>query len=257
VIEENRTLSGAKVRILGTVRGLVREAGEVREVARSFEPDCVAMALGARELDEVREVLKERGEMPGTEGNSPAGARKKHGPSGLPVGKIEMDDPSEQTDYSDFGLFLSTSDLVFTRHLARWGDVEAPPPSYQEALRYAHEEGLEVVAGDFDDEEYTDVFLREVTAFALVRQGRRLRKLAKRRFRSKDAESFAREWDDEITRVKGYGAVEKAREAKVARSIAAAARRHPRVLAIVEVERLPGVVAAFDAEAAKPEEPAG
>jgi len=249
VKREERAAGPSRVLFLGSVRGLVREGAEVDTAAEPFRPSCVVLSLGSRELQEVQEVLKERGEMPGAEGNRPAGAGARHGPSGLPVDTRGGEDPSEESDYSDFGLFLSTSDLVFSRHLSRWGEVEAPAPSYQAAVRLAHRGGLEVVAADFDDEEYTDVFLNSVSAFSLVRQGRRLRRLAKRRFRARTAEEFALEWDGAVTRIRGYGKVERAREARVGRSVAAAARRHERVLAVVEFERLQGVLEAFEMEA--------
>lgn len=250
--EVERTAGNARVLFLATVRGLTRESQEVADAAGRFEPTCVALSLGGRELQEVEEVLKERGEMPGAEGNRPAASAIKHGPSGLPVETHRPDDPSEETDYADFGLFLSTSDLVFSRHLTRWGEVEAPPPSFQEAVRVGHRGGLEVVAADFDDEDYTDLFLKAVTPFSLVRQGRRLRKLAKRTFKARNAEQFALEWDEAVTRIRGYAEVERAREQKVGSSIAAAAARHERVLAVVEYERLDGVLKAFDAAAAAP-----
>jgi hypothetical protein len=246
-----------RVVFLATVRGLVREAQEVAEAARDLEPTCVVLSIGSRELDEIHEVLKERGQMPGAAGNRPAGKETKHGPSGLPVDTKGQDDPGQESDYTDFGLFLSTSDLVFTRHLTRWGDVEAPPPSFQEAVRLAHAGGIEVMAADFDDEQYTDVFLKEVSAFSLVRQGRRLRKLAKRRFKAKSAHEFAIEWDGAVTRIRGYAQVERAREAKVGQGVAGAAARHPRVMAVVELERLEGVVSAFDAAFARQDTPQG
>lgn len=236
----------SKVLFLGTVRGLTREAKEFADAAGPFDPTCIALSVGDRELQEVEQVLKERGEMPGAEGNRPAGASVKHGPSGLPIETLPAGDPTEVSDYSDFGLFLSTSDLVFSRQLTRWGEVEAPPPSFQEAVRFAHAKGLEVVAADFDDERYTDVFLQAVTPMALVRQGRRLRKLAKRRFRATSAQEFAMEWDEAVTRIGGYAEVERARERQVGSAIAAAAARHERVLAVVELERLTGVLEAFD-----------
>jgi hypothetical protein len=243
-----RSAGGAHVLFLGSVRGLVREVEEVRAAAEPFDPSCVLLSLGARELDEVEQVLKERGLMPGAEGNRPGGATVTHGPSGLPVKTHPVDDPSELSDYEDFGLFLSTSDLVFTQRLSRWGEVEAPPPSFQEAVRLAYNRDLEVIPADFDDEDYTDVFLKAVTPFSLVRQGRRLRKLAKRRFRARTAEDFAIEWDEAVTKIRGYADVERAREQKVAKSIVASAGEHPRLLAVVELERLGGVVQAFDAE---------
>ena len=238
-----RTVNGARVVVLGSVRGLVKEAAEVRERFEGLRPEAVALSIGGRELDEVRETLKEKGDLPGAPGNRAKPASARHGPSGLPDEKLEG--PPGEGDFEDFGLFVSTSDLIFLRHLSKWGEVEMPPPSYQEAVRLAHAGGTPVEAVDFDDDAYTDLFLDEVSAFALVRQGRRLRKLARRKFASTEPAGFAREWDGLLTKVKGYGAVERAREEKVAAGILAAARGRERLLAIVEAERFDGVVAAL------------
>lgn len=242
---EERRAGEARVIFAATVRGLVSEGLEVAALVEKHAPDCIVLPLGPRELDEVVEVLKEKGKLPGEEGNRAAGKEIAHGPTGLPDRTLEQDD--DPTDFGDFGLFLSTSDLVFVRHLSKWGAVEMPAPSFQEAVRAGHERRIAVVAADFDDEGYTDLFLARVSAFSLVRQGRRLRKLTKRRFKADSAEALAMAWDAQITKVRGYGEVERARESRVAQRVLEIASDHRSVLAIVEVERMAGVLAAFDA----------
>jgi hypothetical protein len=241
-----RNLGNAKVLFVATVRGLVREAGELRAAADGLAADCIVLPIGEREREEIETVLKEKGQLPGKEGNAPDGAGLLHGATGLPQSKIPFDPEEDPSDYDDFGLFVSTSDLVFMKLLSRFGEVEAPPPSYQEAMRYGNEKGVPVLAVDFDDDAYTDVFLHNVSAFTLIRQGRVLRKLSKRRFKEKTPEGFALAWDARVNRLRGYHAVEKAREERLAAGVAGAATSHQRILAVVEVERAAGVLAAFD-----------
>jgi hypothetical protein len=242
---QERRAGEARVIFASTVRGLVSEAAEVAALFERHAPDCVVLPLGPRELDEVVEVLKEKGKLPGEEGNRAAGKEVAHGPTGLPGRLLAPDE--DATEYGDFGLFLSTSDLVFVRHLSKWGAVEMPPPSFQEAVRAGHERGVPVVAADFDDEGYTDLFLARVSAFSLVRQGRRLRKLTKRRFKAASPEALAMIWDARITKIRGYAEVERAREARIAQRVLEAAADRRSVLAIVEFERTAGIIAAFDA----------
>lgn len=239
---EERGLGEATVRFLASVRGLVREEKDVNDAVESFAPDCIVLPVGPREHEEIIQVLKEKGRMPGLEGNRPAGL----GPTGVPDRKIPFDPEAEASDYDDFGLFVSGSDLVFMRRLSRWGEVEMPPPSFQEAVRLGYDRGIEVRAVDFDDDEYTDVFLQNISALTLVRQGRRLKRLTKRRFKAEDPVSFAYEWDAIATSLKGYRAVEQARELRVLAGVREAAKAHKRVLAVIEVERLPGVLRAID-----------
>lgn len=254
---EERRAGEAHIIFASTVRGLVSEGAEVAALIEKHAPDCIVLPLGPRELDEIVEVLKEKGKLPGEEGNRASGQEVAHGPTGVPDRVLEQDD--DVTDYGDFGLFLSTSDLVFVRHLSKWGAVEMPAPSFQEAVRAGHERRVPVVAADFDDEGYTDLFLARVSAFSLVRQGRRLRKLTKRRFKVDSAEALAMAWDAQITKVRGYGEVERARESQIAQRLLETATDHRSVLAIVETERMAGVLAAFDAGlrlAASPSSPA-
>jgi hypothetical protein len=87
-----------------------------------------------------------------------------------------------------------------------------------------------------------------------------LRKLSKGRFEERTPEEFALAWDARVNKLRGYRAVERAREDHVAAGILKAAADHRSVLALVEVERMAGVVAAFDnsaraLEAVRPPDP--
>lgn len=243
-----RAVGGSTLLVLASVRGLLSEADEVRAHVERFAPEAMALPIGPRELDEIEETLKEKGKMPGAPGNRPVGHEVRHGPTGVPDRKLEKDE--DDSDFEDFGLFVSTSDLVFLRHLSKWGAVEMPPPSYQEAARLAYLRKVPLEGVDFDDEAYTNVFIENVSAFSLFRQARRVRKLSKRRFKAPDPAAFAREWDALVTKVKGYRAVERAREEKVAGGLLAALQEKKRLLAIVEAERLEGVLGALDRMAA-------
>ncbi len=232
----------AHVLVLPSVKGLVKEGPEVAAAFEAFDPTALTLPIGTRELEEILETLLDKGDLGGRPGAAPrADLKKRTGPTGLKDEKLEYD--PDATDYEDFGLFVSNSDMVFLRRLSKFGDVEMPPPSYQEAVRLARAKNLPVEAVDLDDDAYTDVFIQHVSAFSLVRHGRRLRKLARRKFKATDAEGLTLEWDKLATKTPGYLMVERAREHKMAAGIAALTEGHKRVLAIVELERSAGVLA--------------
>jgi hypothetical protein len=230
------SFGGRDVLLLGTVKGLVAEAAEVRAQFERFQPSAVALAVGPRELEEIAQALVEK------KGAQAAGRRL--GPTGLTDELIERDE--DAGDVGDFGLFVSSSDMMFVRRLSKFGDVELPPPSYQEAVRAAGEKGVPAAAVDLDDEAYTDAFIANVSALALFRQARQLRKLAKRKLRAQDPVAFALEWDARATRIAGYRRVEEAREGKIAAGIGSLCEAAGRVLALVEVERMAGVAAELE-----------
>ncbi len=244
----DREFASCHLVLLASVRGLAGEVAEVKVAFEDLDPEALLLPIGPREREEIEETLKEKGQLPGVAGNRTAGRVAAHGPNGLPPTKIAKDE--NDSDYNDFGLFVSTSDMLFLRHLSRFGDVEMPPPAFQEALRLGIVNRVPVLEADFDDDGYTTVFLDNVSTMSLIKQGRRLRKLAKAKFKASDPAGFAREWDARLTQVKGYLNVERAREEKIAASIAAAAQGRHRLLAVVEAERLPGVLAALERMAA-------
>lgn len=244
----DREFAGCRLVLLASVRGLVEEASEVQAAFDDLDPEAITLPIGPRERAEIEETLKEKGMLPGVPGNRAAGRVKSPGPTGLPPTKLAKDE--EDSDYNDFGLFVSTSDMLFLRHLSRFGDVEMPPPSFQEALRQGISNNVPVLEADFDDDGYTTVFLDNVSTMSLIKQGRRLRRLSKAKFKATDPAGFAREWDGRLTQVKGYLNVERAREEKIASGIAAACQGRHRLLALVEAERLGGVLAALERMAA-------
>jgi len=232
-------LGGGRLMVLASVRGLVREAGEVRAAFESFAPEAVVLPVGPRELDEIVETLKEKGELPG-----PPSARKRKraaavGPTGLK--DVRRNLAEEESDYDDIGLFVSGGDMVFLRRLSTFGDVEMPPPSFQEAVRLARGKGAAVIAADFDDLAYTEVFIAHVRLRHMFFLARRLRRFEKGKKAATDPEGLARQWDGGALGLKAYRLVEQAREEKVAAGILQAMEGNGRVMALVEVERLAGV----------------
>jgi len=149
-------------------------------------------------------------------------------------------------------IFVSDSDMTFSRRLAAFGDVELPPPSFSAAVKRADSRGVEVAALDMDDDEYTDLFVEHVTYWQLVRFSRAVRGL--RRMRADGAEALALAWDARLRRLKGFAALERARERKVAVSLARLVEAHPRVLAVVDLPLVDGVVSELT-ELMKGEEP--
>jgi hypothetical protein len=241
---EEHDVGASRLLILGSVRGLVKEAEEVQRQFDRFAPHAVALPLGERELEEVGQTLRERGDLPSETGEEGAGPKPvRIGPTGLRDEKL--DPGSDGSEYEDFGLFVSSTDMVFLRKLARFADVEMPPPSYQEALRLARVRGVPAVAADLDDEAYTDVFTQHVSLLTLIRQGRRMSRVAKKRMPADDPEAFAFAWDRFETKLRGYRLVQRAREEKIAAEIRRLCGKHERVLAIVEVERMAGVIEAL------------
>lgn len=137
---------------------------------------------------------------------------------------------------------VSVEEAIYMRELERFGPVHKPPPCFVEASIQATERGLPCVALDMEEEQFSDLFLREVGGLALMRHSVQVRRLARRTFRASTPEEFVRDYDKLANRVGAYRRVERAREAFLATAIADLCRTAQRPLALVEHERWAGVV---------------
>lgn len=135
---------------------------------------------------------------------------------------------------------------VYVAGLSAWETPVKPPPCFSEAIRSADARGARVEGIDMDEVLYTDTYVECVSALELVFQGRMERRLRKKRFRATTPREFVLEWDAEVNRSPGFRRLQARREAFFAsrlRDLSASGR----TLAVIEVERAEGVLAALRA----------
>ncbi|MBM4249401.1 MAG: hypothetical protein FJ149_08225 [Euryarchaeota archaeon] len=139
-------------------------------------------------------------------------------------------------------IFLSHYEEIYAVKLARYGKVSIPPPSFTGAFAAAAGEGIPVRAVDIDEEGFSDAFVESVSTAGLLYHSLRWRWLRRRRFREPTARDFALAWDRAITSLKGFRNLERRREEHMARELSLLCGRHGKVLAVLELERMEGVL---------------
>jgi len=212
-------VEGGEVVVLGVVQGLVEEAARVRSAFEEVRPAAVGLGVSAESV---------------------AGLSRYQSPA----------DPGEHFDD------LPDAEFAYASRLNEHSEVALPPPDLREAVRLAKEAGVPVHGLDLTEEQYEDVFTREVGALALLRYGRIQRQLARKPPRASDARAFALAWDAEVRRVKGIARVEERREFRIAEGARALARQvGGAVLLVVDAPREAGVLAALALAASR--SPAG
>ncbi len=135
---------------------------------------------------------------------------------------------------------VSDYEVIYARHLSRFGEVFLPPPAYVAAVRYAVDSDTKVEALDMDDEKYASAYVAAVSAWDLIRHSMRKRRLYRKKFRATTPEEVAILLDREIRRIRGYDLLEKTREKHMANHLLDVEGK--RVAAVVEIERFEGVV---------------
>lgn len=136
---------------------------------------------------------------------------------------------------------------AYVAGLAEWEQPVKPAPCFAEAIRAADVRGIPVEGIDMNEEAYTDAYTRCVSALELILQGRTEARLHRRKLRAKTPEEFVLAWDAEVNRPAGFARLQREREAHMASRVKALAAVASPVLAVLEVERAAGVLAALRA----------
>lgn len=134
---------------------------------------------------------------------------------------------------------------VYVAGLAAWEEPVKPAPCFTEALRTAAVRGVPVEGIDMDEETYTQAYTECVSAMEIILQGRTEARLQRTKFRARTPEEFVLEWDAVVNQAVGFARLQREREAHMAARLRALSRKSARVLAVIEVERVRGVLAAL------------
>lgn len=138
--------------------------------------------------------------------------------------------------------FLSTTEKIYAREMSRFGEVQVPPPSLVEACRISLKDKIPLVPLDMDDGSFSKQYTELIGGTTLVRQSLRLKRINRRKFRSDTPEGLAIEWDRSINRFRGFRRLEEKREENMASGIRSVCNGHSRVLAVLEYERMSGII---------------
>ncbi len=203
-------LGGCALHVFPTVKGLERERRIVREAVLELEPEVVALPVSAEGLRGLRAIWK---------GKEPE-------------------------------LFLSHYEEIYALRLTRYGKVSVPPPSLTEAYAAAAGSGIALKAIDLNEEEFADAFVQNISTSNLVYHSLRWRWLRRRRFKEPSARAFALAWDRALTSLRGFRNLELKREEHMAGALGRLCARHARVFAVLEIERMEGVLERLSAAGA-------
>jgi hypothetical protein len=260
------TIGDRRLYIYPTVKGLVKEGKEVRRAFEKVRPDAVGVSLSDRELAEVRLAISGEVEEP-EDDYVPESVRASHlrpkddadesdGDDGVevPSGIVSEEDVHAALDepfHPDLvaadaatrgdQIYISDTDMTYSKKLAAFGDVELPPPSFREAVLAGDGADIEVAMIDLTDDEYTQVFVDHVTYWMLVRHSRLVKRMRKG-LRAKTPTDLIIEWDRRIRALKGFEVLERERERKMATALAELLDRHMSVLAVIDLPRVDGTL---------------
>jgi len=195
------TIGRTDVHLLGCIKGLTNEAALVAPTIIDLMPDLIGLHIGPEEL--------------------------------LGLGAV-LDGVVKDAE-------LSSYERLYALRLSRYGEVQVPPPSLVQALRTARGLDIPVEPLDMDDAEYSDVYAEHVGGITMIRQSLRFRKVGRTKFDDPGPEEFCIHWDGVVNRPRGFRALERERERRMAKRISSLAGKGGRQLHVLEYERMEGI----------------
>lgn len=211
------SVDGSTVVVVATIQGLEGEAAHVQAAweslqARGHAPSAIALGVPVEDTANLARI----------------------GASGVDafLAEAEFDTGSYEEN--------------LLPHLARFGDVAIPPDDLLLAEELARSHGIPLVAVDLDDDTHADLFTAHIGGMQLLRSQVRMRKLVGGGLDDATTpEELALLWNHAFRDIKGYGAVEAAREEAMADGIRAQLLVHGpgcSLLAVIPYANAMGVV---------------
>ena len=140
-------------------------------------------------------------------------------------------------------------DVVYLHYLGTFGAVDVPAPAFSALVDACNDLSAAVAPLDMDEESFSKVYCEKITTFELLKEGRLAKKALRKKFDMSSPEAFALSWDAFVNRSKGFRELARLREKYMASRIKQIAKASRHVLAVIETERIDGVISILTADA--------
>ncbi len=192
----------SRVLLISLVRGLESNREDVLAELDAFSPDIIALSVSPEELE----------------------------------GLLHLD----EIDIDDFA--LSDYEEMYVDKLRAYSKVVFPPPAYTSSALYGRECRIPLTSLDVSEKMFSELYVSIVSTQDLIRHSLRKKRLKKKRFDAEGPEDFAVQWDRELNRLPGFDRMARRREEYMARRIVKLSEKYGKIAALVEVERVAGVL---------------
>jgi len=137
---------------------------------------------------------------------------------------------------------LEDLDLVYLHYLGEFGEVEVPSPAFSALVDACNGLSVPVAALDMEEEVFSKVYCDTISTFELLKEGRLVKKALKKNFDMSSPETFVKAWDSFVNDPKGFRELCRMRERYMAGRIKVLAKTSKRMLAVIETERINGIM---------------
>ena len=150
-------------------------------------------------------------------------------------------------DPSDVEYDPSEFDAVYAHFLKQFGEVGVPVPAFKAVVDACNEIGIKPIPLEMCDEEFTDAYCEYVKVWDMLKERRLLKKSMKKGFDMTSPETFLKGWDAMAMSIKGQYTLTLKREEHATKELADLTRYKKSILAIIEYERVDGILQRLEA----------
>jgi hypothetical protein len=156
------------------------------------------------------------------------------------AGPEEIAGYEKRKEITEYG--ISDLEAVYIHFLKNFGETDIPDPSYSALADACSERSVPLVPLDMDDETFSEKYCENVGTMELLKETNLAKRLFRKKFDLSSPESFVREWDCSVNKIKGLRKMSEEREYFIAGSIRKTACGKNRVLAVIDAERADGII---------------
>ncbi len=139
-------------------------------------------------------------------------------------------------------IVVSELDIIYSKKMSEFGDVIVPSPAFCEIVDLCTADGISVIPLDMNDYDYDTAYMECIKATEFTSEHRLAKRGMRKKMPAETPEELAVMWDRHVSSVKGYDRLNRRREEHMAKEIRDTARYRSSLLAVIEVERVEGIV---------------
>lgn len=137
---------------------------------------------------------------------------------------------------------VSELDLVYSEKMSVFGEIQVPSPAFCELVDLCCADNRQVIPLDMNDTEFDDAFVECVSAIEFTTVHRLAKKGYNMKMDDSSPEALAIAWDRYVSRKRGFGKLDRKREEHIAEELIDISVYRKSLLAVIEVERVDGVL---------------
>lgn len=138
---------------------------------------------------------------------------------------------------------LSDQEEAYKAGLQEFGEVQLPPPCYQEAVKVCDELGVPLIPIDMNEDQFSERYCELIGGLELMKESYFSHRVARKKFDLSSAEAFVIDYERKVNGGRGVAALNLERETHMSTVTKDLCAQYKNVVVLIELERNAGYLA--------------